>query len=212
MPVGSTSTLRKTRIHEQPRITHEMNGLLKLSRAIDRVTDGLGRWVAWLILIMTLVGAYNAAVRYLGRFIGVNLSSNVYLELQWYLFSLIFLLAAGYTLRHDGHVRVDVIYARLSSRARAWIDIVGTLVLLVPFSLFVLRTSWPSVRASWVVQEGSPDPGGLPRYPLKSVILICFLLLLVQAVSELIKHVDRLRRPAAAEAERREDDLHRGGL
>jgi TRAP-type mannitol/chloroaromatic compound transport system permease small subunit len=189
-----------------------MNGLLKLSRAIDRVTDGLGRWVAWLILIMTLVGAYNAAVRYLGRFIGVNLSSNVYLELQWYLFSLIFLLAAGYTLRHDGHVRVDVIYARLSSRARAWIDIVGTLVLLVPFSLFVLRTSWPSVRASWVVQEGSPDPGGLPRYPLKSVILICFLLLLVQAVSELIKHVDRLRRPAAAEAERREDDLHRGGL
>lgn len=189
-----------------------MNGLLRASRIIDRLTDVLGRWVAWLVLFMTVVAAYNAVVRYLGRFIGVNLSSNVYLELQWYVFSLIFLLAAGYTLRHNAHVRVDVIYTRLSPRAQAWTDILGTLLLLIPFSIFVLRVSWPSVRASWTIREMSPDPGGLPRYPLKPVILICFVLLLVQGASELIKAAHVLAEGPGGEEAAEEPAAVKGGL
>lgn len=163
-----------------------------LSSRIDQVSEWLGRAVAWLTLVMILIGAFNAIVRYLGRYIGWNLSSNAYLELQWYLFSLIFLLGASHTLRRDAHVRVDVIYGRLSGRAKAWIDLIGTLVFLIPFSVFGLWVSWPSVRNSWRIFEGSPDPGGLPRYPIKTVILIAFALLIAQGVSEAIKAARRL--------------------
>ena len=161
-------------------------------RVVDRANARLGRVVSWLVFAMVLLGAYNAAARYLGRFIGVNLSSNLYLELQWYLFSLVFLLGGAYALRENAHVRVDVLYGRLGRRARAMIDSIGVLLLLAPFCIFVLWVSWPSVRNSWVVREGSPDPGGLPRYPLKAVILVAFALLLVQALSELLKKL-RLR-------------------
>ena len=159
---------------------------------VDRANARLGRVVSWLVFAMVLVGAYNAAARYLGRFIGVNLSSNLYLELQWYLFSLVFLLGGAYALRENAHVRVDVLYGRLGRRARATIDCIGVLLLLAPFCIFILWVSWPSVRNSWVVREGSPDPGGLPRYPLKAIILVAFVLLLVQACSELLKKL-RLR-------------------
>lgn len=161
-------------------------------RVVDRASARLGRVVSWLVFAMVLLGAYNAAARYLGRFIGVNLSSNLYLELQWYLFSLVFLLGGAYALRENAHVRVDVLYGRLGRRARAMIDCIGVLLLLAPFCIFILWVSWPSVRNSWVVREGSPDPGGLPRYPLKAVILVAFALLLVQALSELLKNL-RLR-------------------
>ena len=161
-------------------------------RVVDRANARLGRVVSWLVFAMVLVGAYNAAARYLGRFIGVNLSSNLYLELQWYLFSLVFLLGGAYALRENAHVRVDVLYGRLGRRARATIDCIGVLLLLAPFCIFILWVSWPSVRNSWVVREGSPDPGGLPRYPLKAIILVAFVLLLVQACSELLKKL-RLR-------------------
>jgi len=168
-------------------------GWLRVAATIDRVTTAAGRLVAWLAVVMVLLGAFNAVARYLGRFVGHNFSSNAYLEAQWYLFSLMFLLGAAWTLQQDAHVRVDVIFARFSARVRAWINICGTLFLLVPFCIFVLWSSWPAVRNSWQIHEVSPDPGGLPRYPLKAVILLCFVLLLLQAVSELIKEVRKLR-------------------
>ena len=159
---------------------------------------------------MVLIGAYNAIARYLGRFIGVNLSSNLYLELQWYLFSLIFLLGAGYALKENAHVRVDVLYGRFEARARAWINVVGSVLMLIPFSIFVLWVSWPSIRNSWAVREMSPDPGGLPRYPLKAVIIVAFVLLLAQGVSELVKDLAILRRGADAEADG--DEAPAGGI
>ena len=165
-----------------------------LSRAIDRLTSRLGRLISWLTLAMVLIGAYNAIARYLGRFIHANLSSNLYLELQWYLFSLIFLLGAGFALKENAHVRVDVLYGRLRRRARARIDVIGSLLMLIPFCVFVLWVSWPSIRNSWLVREVSPDPGGLPRYPLKAVIIVAFILLLAQGVSQLLKDIAVLRR------------------
>lgn len=175
---------------------------LRVSSAIDRVTGAVGRAAAWLALLMVIVGAFNAIARYLGRYVGINLSSNAYLELQWYLFSMLFLLGGAWVLRENAHVRVDVLYSRLSARGQSVINIIGTVLMLVPFSVFVLWVSGPIVRSSWSIREGSPDPGGLPRYPLKALILVCFALLLLQAVSELIKEVHRFRRgdePAAAE-------------
>jgi TRAP-type mannitol/chloroaromatic compound transport system permease small subunit len=170
-----------------------MSSLLHLASAIDRLNGWLGRSVSWLALVMVLVGAYNAVVRYLGRFAGWNLSSNFYLELQWYLFSVLFLVAAAWALREDAHVRVDVVYARLSPRARVVIDLMGHVLLLLPFCVLALWSSTPSVRASWAIREGSPDPGGLARYPLKTLILVSFGLLALQGVAELIKDAARWR-------------------
>jgi TRAP-type mannitol/chloroaromatic compound transport system permease small subunit len=169
------------------------NRWLSLARGIDRVNERVGRLSSWLVLLMVLLGAYNAIARYLGRYIGLNLSSNAYIELQWYLFSLVFLLGAAYALKHGAHVRVDVIYSRLSGRARAWIDLIGTLTLLLPFTVFVIWVSWPSVRNSWSVFEGSPDPGGLARYPLKTMILVSAGLIALQGIAECIRRVAFLR-------------------
>ncbi len=164
------------------------------TRITDRITDRLGRLISWLALVMVLIGAYNALARYLGRFTGTHLSSNLYLELQWYLFSLLFLLGAGYALKEDAHVRVDVVYGRLRRRARARINVIGSAFMLIPFCIFVLWVSWPSIRNSWAIREVSPDPGGLPRYPMKAVILACFVLLLAQGVAELTRDAGVLRR------------------
>jgi len=164
-----------------------MDALLKVSDLIDRFNAALGRLTAWLTLAMVLVGAGNAVLRYVSRFAGVNLSSNASLELQWYLFSALFLLAAADTLRKDAHVRVDVLYGRLSERARAGIDVAGTLLFLLPFCAFAVWVSFPTVVESWRVMEQSPDPGGLPRYPIKTLLLVCFYLLIAQGISQLIK-------------------------
>ena len=165
---------------------------LAISRGIDRVSDAVGRWIAWLLFAMVALGAYNAIVRYIGRFVGLKLSSNAYIELQWYMFSLVFLLGASHALRRDAHVRVDVLYGRLSARMRAWIDLIGTLLLLLPFCSCALWLSWPSVRNSWAVLEGSPDPGGLPRYPLKTMILVAFALLIAQGLALAIRRAAEL--------------------
>lgn len=172
----------------------------RLAAGIDRLSDRLGRGVSWLVLVMVLVAAGNAVARYVGRFIGVNLSSNAYLELQWYLFSLVFLLAASYALRHGVHVRVDVLYGRLGDKGRAWIDLMGGLFLLLPFCALALWVTWPSVYNSWKVLEGSPDPGGLPRYPIKTVLLVAFALLALQGISEVIKSLAVLRGDRVDEA------------
>lgn len=166
-----------------------MSLLLRLSRIVDRLSERIGVLIGWMTLAMILIGAYNAIVRYAGRFAGWKLSSNAYIELQWYLFSLVFLLGASYALRHDVHVRVDVLYGRLSRRKKAWINVLGTLLFLFPCCVAVLWFSWPAIHNSWSVMEQSPDPGGLPRYPIKSVILVAFVLLFLQGVAELIKNI-----------------------
>lgn len=160
-----------------------MTVLLRIAAAIDRFSDRTGRVLYWLSLAMVVVGGYNAVVRYLDKYTGLGLSSNLYIELQWYLFALLFLLGAAYTLKQDAHVRVDVIFARLSPKGRAWVDLLGTVLFLVPFCLLMLWVSWPAVSNSWAVREMSPDPGGLPRYPIKAVIPVAFFLLLLQGVS-----------------------------
>ena len=165
----------------------------RVRAGIDSLSGWLGGVASWLALLMILIGAFNAVVRYLGRFTGWNLSSNAYLELQWYFFSMVFLLGASYTLRRNVHVRVDLLYGRLSDRGKAWIDLVGTLILMLPFVNLALWLSWPSVRNSWAVREVSPDPGGLARYPIKTVILFAFALLLLQGVSQAVKAAAKLR-------------------
>ena len=142
---------------------------------------------------MILIGAYNALARYTGRWIGISLSSNAFLEMQWYLFSLVFLLGAAYTLKLDEHVRVDVLYTRLPKRSKLWVDLVGTIVLMVPFAIFCIWTTIPTVLNSWSIREVSPDPGGLPRYPIKMMILLAFGLLLLQGLAEVIRKVLLLR-------------------
>ncbi len=174
-----------------------MRTLLRIAHRIDRTNEWIGRAVYWLTLVMVGVGAYNALVRYLDRFTGLGLSSNTYIELQWYMYSLIFLLGAAYTLKHNAHVRVDVLFTRLTPRGRAWVNLGGALLFLLPFCILVIWTSWPTVHNSWAVLEVSPDPGGLPRYPIKTVIPIAFILLFLQGVSLAIKQIAFLRDPAA---------------
>lgn len=175
-------------------------GWMRFSAAIDRMNEWVGGVLLWLLGLMVLIGAFNAVARYVGRFFGANLSFTAAIELQWYLFSLVFLLGAAYALRHDAHVRVDVFYGQLSVRTKAWIDLCGTILFLIPFSILMLLVAYPSVLASWHVREVSPDPGGLPRYPIKAVVLVAFVLLILQGVSELTKQVAILRgAPAPAE-------------
>lgn len=178
-----------------------MKAFLHVSRAIDRVSRFLGRVVGGMAVLMVLTGAFNAVTRYLGRFVGRDLSSNTYTELQWYLFSLIFLLGAAYTLQRDEHVRVDVLYGRLSRRAQAWIDLAGTLAFLLPFCALVIWTALPYWWNSFDVREDSPDPGGLLRWPIKGVIVLSFALLFAQGISEAIKRVAILRGAGGAEEE-----------
>ncbi|MEM8545682.1 MAG: TRAP transporter small permease subunit, partial [Cyanobacteria bacterium P01_H01_bin.119] len=150
---------------------------------------------------MTAVGAYNAITRYLGQYLGVNLSSNRYIEVQWYLFSLVFLLGAAYVSQKNAHVRVDIIYSRLSVKQKAWIDLVGSLVMLLPFCAIVIYYSIPAVVNSWSVFESSSDPAGLPRYPLKTVIPIAFAWLGSQGISSAIKQIAIITGLTSATAE-----------
>ena len=170
-----------------------MSLLRKAAAAIDRMNDGIGTAVVWLSLLMIAFGAYNAVARYATRFVGVNLSSNALNELQWYLFSIVFLLGAAWGLRHDVHVRVDVLYGRLSVRKKAWIDLLGTVLFLIPFCVMMLWVSWPSVARSFAIREVSPDPGGLPRWPIKGLLLVSFFLLLLQGLAVIVRQVDALR-------------------
>jgi len=179
---------------------HLPQSLLGLSDQIDRLNVRIGRLVGWLTLLMIGIGAFNAIARYLDRSLGIQAASNAFVEAQWYLFSLVFLLGAAYTLKLDKHVRVDVFYGRLSVRGRAWIDLVGSLVFLLPFCICGLWVCFPTVMNSVEIREMSPDPGGLPRYPIKAMILVCFALLSLQALSEIIKKVAIIRGADGEEA------------
>ncbi len=165
-----------------------MQTLLQFSAWIDRCNEYLGRFVYWLSLIMIGVGTWNVIGRYVGRAVGQNLSSNALIETQWYIFDVIFLLGAAYSLKHNEHVRVDVVQSRLNVKQKALIDCLGTLLFLIPFCLMVMFYSWGWIMNSWTIQELSPDPGGLPRYPIKTLVMISFALLLIQGISEAIKN------------------------
>lgn len=166
--------------------------LVRLVDTLDGLAKHLGAGVSWLTLLMVLVGAYNTLARYVGKGLGLSLGSNAYLELQWYLFSAVFLLGASDALRRDAHVRVDVFYGRLGPAGRDWIDLVGGVLFLVPFCVAGIVLSWPSVASSWAVGEVSPDPGGLPRYPIKTLVPVAFGLLLLQGVAEIARRIARL--------------------
>lgn len=162
--------------------------LLPIARSIDRFTNAIGKLAYWLVLVMIGVGVWNVLGRYVGNAIGQNLSSNALIETQWYLFDVVFLLGAAYTLQHNEHVRVDVFYARWSRRRKALADLIGTLFFLLPFSVLVIGFSWGAVSKSWAVRETSPDPGGLIRYPIKAMIIVSFVLLILQGISDAIKN------------------------
>lgn len=161
-----------------------MKGLLALSRAIDALTERVGRFVYWLILVVVIISALNATVRKV-----FNYSSNSYLEIQWYLFSFIFLVGAGYTFLRNEHVRIDIITGRLSPRAQNWIDVIGIVFFLFPMAIIIGWLSWPLFMDSFVRHEVSTNAGGLIIWPARLMVPIGFALLLVQGVSELIKRI-----------------------
>ncbi|RJX35121.1 MAG: TRAP transporter small permease subunit [Desulfurivibrio sp.] len=156
-----------------------------LCRAIDAVNFWLGRGVAWLTVLVVLVVFINVLMRYLLH------SSFVFMqELEWHLFAMIFLLGGGYTLLKDGHVRVDIFYQRLSPRGRAWLNLAGVLLFLLPGCYLVISTAMPFTNSSLQMMEGSPDPGGIPwRFLLKSMIPLGFLLIALQGVAMGIRSV-----------------------
>ncbi len=170
-----------------------MQALLRLAGWIDRFHRTVAAGTAWLLVLMIAVGAYNAVARYVERGVGLRLSSNALLELQWYLFSLAFLLGAPYALRCGDHVRVDVISGGLPPRGRWWLDLLGTMLLLVPFCAAAIWLSIPFVAESFAMREGSSDPGGLPRWPLKPVVPLAFALVLLQGLAEAVRRWAWLR-------------------
>ncbi len=165
-----------------------MKALLTISRMIDGVNERVGRLLLWLVLVVVLVSAANATSRYL-----LNLASNAWLELQWYLFAAIFLGCAGYTFLHNEHIRIDVISSRLSRRTQIWIDIFGTVFFLLPVSLYIMWLSWPIFMNAWTSGEVSNNAGGLIRWPARFMVPAGFFLLSLQGVSELIKRVAVLK-------------------
>ncbi|WP_040585310.1 TRAP transporter small permease subunit [Allomesorhizobium alhagi] len=165
-----------------------MAGLLALSRAIDRMNEFIGKWVSWLILLAVLVSATNAVIRKT-----LNMSSNAWLELQWYLFGAAFLLAAAYTLRQNEHIRIDIIYGMFSRRAQHWIDLFGHVFFLMPFVLLMIYYFVPYVSLSYRSGEVSTNAGGLIIWPAKSLLLIGFSLLALQGISEIIKKIAIMR-------------------
>jgi len=159
------------------------------------MNEGIGIFVAWLTTLLVLNVFYDTVMRY-----AFEKGSIALQELEWHIFSVIFLIGAAYTLKHDGHVRVDIIYTKLSDRAKDWIDLIGTFAFLVPFCLIVMYSTMGFIENSWAVREMSPDPGGLPaRYILKSMIPLGFFLLMLQGIAEAFKCVVRLRTPEAGQ-------------
>ena len=165
-----------------------MAGLLALSRLIDALNEFIGKWVGWLILAAILVSAVNAVIRKT-----FNMSSNAWLELQWYLFGAAFLLAAAYTLKQNEHIRIDIVYGAFSRRVQHWIDLLGHLFFLMPFVLLMVYYFVPYVSLSFRTGEMSTNAGGLILWPAKLMLLVGFSLLAIQGVSEIIKKIAVMR-------------------
>jgi len=162
--------------------------LLRLARTIDRLNEFIGRWVSWLGLAAVVICAAAATARY-----ALNIGSNAWLEIQWYLNSAVFLLVAGYTLKRHEHVNIDVLAGKLSPRVQAWIHILGGIFMLLPATVIIAWYSWPSLVNSYAIQEYSSDPGGLIRWPVRLLIPVAFWLLALQGVSEIVKRVGFLK-------------------
>jgi TRAP-type mannitol/chloroaromatic compound transport system permease small subunit len=165
-----------------------VQALLALSRAIDVLSERVGRLVTWLVLAAVLVSSLNAVVRK-----AFDMSSNAFLEMQWYMFSAVFLLCAAWTLLRNEHIRIDVIAGRFSKRTQTGIDIFGTLFFLLPMVLLVLYESVPWAWRAMQSGEVSPSAGGLILWPAKILVPIGFVLLLLQGISELIKRIAFLK-------------------
>ncbi len=162
--------------------------LLRLAHLIDWINERVGRLLIWLVLAAVLISAANAIVRK-----SLSVSSNAYLEAQWYLYSAVFLLGAGYAFLHNVHVRIDVVSSRLSARARSWIDIVGIVLFLIPMCVLLLYLSWPLFFRAWESGELSQSAGGLIRWPVYLMIPAGMALLLAQSIAELIKRIAFVR-------------------
>ena len=161
-----------------------MNALLALSRQIDALTERIGRSAIWIVLIVVLISAGNAIMRY-----AFNYSSNALLEIQWYLFGLLFLSCSGYTLLRNEHVRIDLLSSKLSKRGQAWIDVFGIIFFLMPMAIAILMLSWPVFMHAFESGEMSNSAGGLIVWPARLMIPVGFALLIMQGVSELIKRI-----------------------
>ena len=159
-----------------------MAKLLQLSGLIDRFSEFIGRWVAWLVLFAVVISAVNAVSRK-----AFSVSSNAFLEVQWYLFAGVFLLASGYTMLRQEHVRIDVLSGRFTKRTQIWIDIIGLACFVLPFVVFVIKLAMPLVINAYVSNEMSSNAGGLIRWPVFALLPLGLALLGMQAVSELIK-------------------------
>lgn len=165
-----------------------MQGLLRISAGIDALNSRIGRWAAWLVLVAVVVSAGNALIRKI-----FDMSSNAWLELQWQLFSAVFLLCAPYTFLRNEHIRIDIVNAAFPQRLRNWIDLVGHFLFLMPFVLLMIYFGWPFFWSSYVIGEQSGSAGGLPQWPAKFLIPLGFALLALQGVSEIIKRIAVMR-------------------
>lgn len=165
-----------------------MKALLRLSKLIDSLNEGIGKLVMWLILAAVVISAGNAIMRK-----AFDIGSNAYLEIQWYLFSAVFMLGSGYVFLRNAHVRIDFISGKLSKRTNAIIDAAGMVVFVIPLCLILISLSWPVFERAWVSGEMSQNAGGLIRWPVQLLIPLGFSILLLQSVSELIKRIAFLR-------------------
>lgn len=161
-----------------------MQALLKLSGLIDDINERIGKAATWLVLVVVVISAGNAVMRY-----AINWSSNGLLEIQWYLFSAIFLFCAAYVLKKNEHIRIDVIAGRFSERTQNWIDVFGLIVFLLPMVLLTMYLSWNVFMNAWESGEVSANPGGLVRWPVRLLLPLGFFLLLLQGLSELVKRI-----------------------
>jgi TRAP-type mannitol/chloroaromatic compound transport system permease small subunit len=175
-------------ISRDQRQGERVQGLLRISGAIDRFTAFVGRWVSWLILASVLVSSVNAVIRK-----AFSMSSNAWLELQWYLFGAAFFLAAAYTLQRNEHIRIDIVSSLLPQRVRDWIDVFGHLVILLPFTGFMTWQLWFYFVAALRSGEMSASYGGLIIWPARLIILAGFAMLFVQGISEIIKRIAVIR-------------------
>lgn len=162
-----------------------MNFMKTFIRIVDRLNEFVGRIVSWLTTLMVLVVFYDVVLRYVFN------NGNIALqELEWHLFSIIFLLGSAYTLKKNGHVRVDILYTNFKERTKAWINLFGSLFFLLPFSIMILISTQDFITSSWMVGEVSPNPGGLPaRYILKAMIPLGFFFLILQGLAECFKNI-----------------------
>lgn len=172
-----------------------MNALLRIAALIDALNEKIGRIACWLVLIACVISAGNALLRY-----GFSISSNAWLEIQWYLFGGIVMLGAANTLKTNQHVRVDVLYSRYSERTRLWVDLLGGLLFLLPMAVMIGWLSWPMFVNAYAIGEVSSNAGGLLRWPVKLLVPLGFLLLVLQGVSEIIKHAAALSGRASIDA------------